>query len=100
MPGFGGQNWGINIPRIPKLAKGGITNGSMLAMVGDNPGGREVISPLDDLLDMIQTAVSSSNNSDGDINLTIKIGEDAITNKVISNINRQNRISGTTVITV
>ena len=100
VPGFGGQRWGISIPKIPKLAKGGITNGPMLAMIGDNPGGREVVSPLDDLLGMITTAVSNTNSSGGDINLTVKIGEDTITQKVISNINRQSRISGTTVIQV
>jgi hypothetical protein len=32
---------------IPRLATGGITTGPMLAMVGDNPGGREAILPLD-----------------------------------------------------
>lgn len=39
--------------RIPKLARGGITNGKALAMVGDNVGGREVIAPLDGLKSMI-----------------------------------------------
>lgn len=33
--------------RIPRLATGGITLGPQLAMVGDNPGGREAILPLD-----------------------------------------------------
>ncbi len=32
---------------IPRLATGGITAGPQLAMVGDNPGGREAIIPLD-----------------------------------------------------
>jgi hypothetical protein len=31
---------------IPALAKGGITNGPTLAMIGDNPGGREAVIPL------------------------------------------------------
>ena len=34
---------------IPALAQGGITTGPQLAMVGDNPGGREAIIPLDRL---------------------------------------------------
>lgn len=86
---------------IPALAKGGITNGEMIAMIGDNPGGREVVSPLDDLLGMITTAVSSaSNNSGGDTTIIVKIGEDTLTEKVVSNINRQSRISGKTIITV
>lgn len=50
----------IPVPRIPKLAKGGITNGPTLAMVGDNPGGREVVSPLTDFKDMIASAVGTA----------------------------------------
>lgn len=49
-----------NIPRIPALAKGGITNGPTLALIGDNPGGKEVVSPLDDLQDIIASAVSTA----------------------------------------
>jgi hypothetical protein len=33
---------------LPRFAKGGITDGPTLAMVGDNPGGREAVIPLDD----------------------------------------------------
>ncbi|WEK53318.1 MAG: hypothetical protein P0Y55_12045 [Candidatus Cohnella colombiensis] len=75
---LGGGTFGINISEIPRLAKGGITDGPMLAMVGDNPGGREVVSPLDDLVGIVQTAVSSamqamggSNQSQPQINLQI-----------------------------
>lgn len=85
---------------IPMLAKGGITNGPTLAMVGDNVGGKEVVSPLDGLLDMITEAVSTTNNGNGDLYLTIQLGEDTITEKIVSNINRQSRISGKTVIEV
>ncbi|HOA80072.1 MAG TPA: hypothetical protein PKK61_03280, partial [Defluviitaleaceae bacterium] len=99
VPGVGGK--GFNIKEIPHLAKGGITNGPMMAVIGDNPGGREVVSPLDDLLGMIQAVVKNSNESGPiNLNLTLKIGEDTITEKLISNINRQNRISGKTVIQV
>jgi len=45
---------------IPGLAEGGITNGPMLAMIGDNPGGKEVISPLDKLQDMLISAVGTA----------------------------------------
>ena len=43
-----GKDWGIDInpPDIPHLARGGITNGPMLAVIGDNPGGREAVIPL------------------------------------------------------
>lgn len=75
VPGFGGMNFGITIPKIPALAKGGITNGPMLAMIGDNPGGQEVVSPLDDLLGMmtstvgkaVSAAMQSDNQQGGDV---------------------------------
>ena len=81
VPGIGGKSFGINISAIPKLAKGGITSGPMLAMIGDNPGGKEVVSPLDDLKGMLIEAVgtailgtsqfSSDNNNGGDIILQV-----------------------------
>lgn len=60
LSGLAGQSWGVNIKDIPRLAEGGITNGPMLAMVGDNPGGREVVSPLSDLKDIIASAVGTA----------------------------------------
>lgn len=39
---------------IPALAQGGITTGPTLALVGDNPGGREAIVPLDRLDSMLR----------------------------------------------
>ena len=48
-PGPGPSFPGITIstPNIPRLASGGVTTGATLAVVGDNPGGREAIIPLD-----------------------------------------------------
>ena len=60
VPGVGGETWGVTIPSIPKLAKGGITNGPMTALIGDNVGGREVVSPLSDLMDMMTSAVGTA----------------------------------------
>lgn len=106
VPSLGGKSFKLNLSTIstisiPRLAKGGITNGPMMAVIGDNPGGREVVSPLDDLLGMIQAVVKNSNESGPiNLNLTIKIGEDTITEKLVRNINRQNRIAGKTVIEV
>lgn len=36
----------LDTPDIPRFAKGGIVTGPTLAVVGDNPGGREAIIPL------------------------------------------------------
>ncbi len=60
LSGLAGKTWGINIKPITPLAKGGITNGPMIALVGDNPGGREVVSPLDELTDIVASAVGTA----------------------------------------
>lgn len=39
---------------IPALAQGGITTGPTLALIGDNPGGQEVVMPLDRLTSMMR----------------------------------------------
>ena len=39
-----------------------------MALIGDNPGGKEVVSPLDGLLDMIKVATAES----GGGNITIQ----------------------------
>lgn len=36
----------LSTPHIPYLARGGITTGPTLALIGDNPGGREAVIPL------------------------------------------------------
>jgi phage-related minor tail protein len=58
VPVLGGKDFGFSIPQIPMLANGGITNGPMHAIIGDNPGGKEVVSPLSDLQSMIIAAVA------------------------------------------
>lgn len=42
-----GIGFSVNAPDIPHLANGGITTGPTIAMIGDNPGGREAVIPLD-----------------------------------------------------
>jgi len=44
----------LNKIKIPALAEGGITTKPTLAMVGDNPGGREAIIPLNKLPGLMQ----------------------------------------------
>lgn len=86
--------WGININTIPKLAKGGITNGEMIATIGDNPGGREVVSPLSDLMGMITTAVNNvipANQSNSQTNrpviLILKVDKSELGRVTIDSIN-------------
>lgn len=44
---LGVKTFHVNAPNIPHLANGGITTGPTLALIGDNPGGREAVIPLD-----------------------------------------------------
>jgi tape measure domain-containing protein len=69
VPVVGGQTWGLSIPSIPYLATGGLTSGPMLAMIGDNPGGRELVTPLDQAQDHLErvalaAVAHSAGNSD------------------------------------
>lgn len=48
--------------RIPRLALGTVTNGPMLAMVGDNPGGREVIQPVSTYQDELRRAYAAGSD--------------------------------------
>jgi hypothetical protein len=96
----------INIPEIPHLAKGGITNGPMMAVIGDNPGGREVVSPLDDLQDIIASAVGTAvmsamqmggGNNSGPVNLIID--GTTIARAIGPYINKENNRIGGSMIT-
>ena len=44
--------------KVPKLAEGGITTKETLAIVGDNPSGREAILPLEKLDKIMRSAIS------------------------------------------
>lgn len=46
VPVLGGQKLGFNIPKIPKLAKGGFVNSPTTALIGE--AGPEVVTPLKD----------------------------------------------------
>lgn len=57
-----------------------------------------------DMATSVGSAISQSiqglNNDGGNIQIVVQIGDDTLTDKVINNVNRQNRIAGKTVITV
>lgn len=46
VPGFGGKSFGISIPKIPMLARGGMIGSPTLAMIGE-AGYKEAVVPLD-----------------------------------------------------
>ncbi|MGG7199341.1 hypothetical protein ACQPUL_01165 [Clostridium butyricum] len=68
VPGVGGESFGIDIPKIPALAKGGIVDSPTLAMVGE--AGKEAVMPLEnntgwisDLAGQIASILGTGNNS-------------------------------------
>ena len=76
VPGFGGKTFGLSIPKIPYLAKGGIIDSPTLAMVGE--AGKEAVVPLENnkgglrelaSLLLAEMGPRGSNNNDRPINL-------------------------------
>nr|WP_312578217.1 hypothetical protein [Sedimentibacter sp.] len=97
----------LSIPRMAfgAYATGGIINKPTLALMGEGSK-KEVVMPMQsntgwitELATMLIGAMPIQSSS-GDIYLTVKIGEDTITEKVVNNINRKSRISGKTIINV
>ena len=70
---------------VPKLARGGITNGSTLANIGE--AGREAVLPLENNLGYLdkfaEKIASKIGGATGDIRLVVKLGEEAIFDRFI-----------------
>lgn len=85
VPAVGGK--GINIPKIPKLARGGIIDEPTLAVVGE--AGKEAVMPLENntgWINQLANKLSENTNSKNPIQLVVKIGEDTILDKLIDGI--------------
>lgn len=77
VPAVGGK--GINIPKIPKLAQGGVIDKPTIAMVGE--AGKEAVVPLErntGWIDVLISKLKAKDNGDKPIPIIIKIGEDTI----------------------
>lgn len=83
VPLVGGK--GINIPKIPKLASGGIIDSPTVALVGE--AGKEAVMPLErntGWIDQLASKIGDKiGGGAGNIKLTVKLGEDAIFDKFI-----------------
>ena len=107
IPGLGGK--GINIPTIPKLAKGGIIDSPTIAMVGE--AGKEAVMPLENntgwitdlankVAERLPSQSSTNNNNDQPINFTIQVGQTTLGKIVIDSINKVQRQAGTNLIRI
>lgn len=83
VPVAGGK--GINIPKIPKLARGGVIDRPTIAMIGE--AGKEAVMPLENNTGWIDSLADKLANkiggNDTPIQLIVKIGEDTILDKFI-----------------
>lgn len=104
VPGLGGK--GINIPTIPKLAKGGIVDSATIAMVGE--AGKEAVMPLEnntgwitDLAGKVASRMpqgNSNTSNDSPIEITLQIGSTKLGKVVIDSINKVQRQAGKSLI--
>ena len=85
VPLIGGKEFGFSIPKIPKLAQGGIIDKPTVAMVGE--AGKEAVMPLERNTGWIDQLASKLGDkiggANGNIKLIVKLGEDAIFDKFI-----------------
>jgi phage-related protein len=92
VPVIGGKKWGFNIPKIPKLAMGGVVDKPTIAEIGEN--GREAIIPMENnlgALEKLSTMIGEKIGGNGQpIQLVVKIGEDTILDKLIDGIHDKN----------
>ena len=91
VPLIGGKKWGFNVPKIPKLAQGGVIDKPTIAMIGE--AGKEAVVPLErntEWLDKIAERLSTLTTGDGQpIHVVVNLGEDNIFDKVIEGINQR-----------
>lgn len=74
VPKYGGSSFGLNIPKIPLLAEGGIVDGATLAMIGE--AGKEAVMPLENntqWIDQLAAKLSAkTGNQSNTYNITNK----------------------------
>lgn len=108
VPGYGGEKFGINIPEIPKLARGGIVNSPTMAMIGE--AGSEMVVPLentgfvDKLSSALGTAVMSAmqmtGNQRGNQEVVIKLDGNVLARAINPYTQKESARVGTNLITI
>lgn len=84
VPVLGGEKVGLKVPKIPKLARGGIVDNPTLAMVGE--AGKEAVMPLENNTGWIDKLADKINGRGGNgqpTQIIVKLGEDTIFDKFI-----------------
>ena len=85
VPVIGGKEFGFSIPKIPKLARGGIIDSPTVTMVGE--AGKEAVMPLErntGWIDQLAVKIGEKiGGATGNIKLIVKLGEEAIFDRFI-----------------
>ena len=71
VPKYGGSTFGVNIPKIPTLAEGGVVDRATLAMIGE--AGKEAIVPLENNTAWIDKLADKLNAKGGNQSNTYNI---------------------------
>ena len=93
VPGVGGM--GVNIPEIPRLAKGGVVNSGQMYIAGE--AGREAIVPLEHNLGWaknigqivaMELGATAQQGSDKPVEVVLQVGTNKLGRVVIDSINK------------
>lgn len=93
LPDFLG-GYGVNIPEIPRLARGGIIEQPTLAVVGE--AGREAVMPLDRntgwMDELAQKLGDRMGGGSGHVTIPVYLGTDTLIDVIEESINRESRM--------
>lgn len=101
VPLIGGQKWGFNIPKIPKLAQGAVIppNREFLAVLGDQKHGTNIEAPLQTIVDAFNIALQgNANYGGGNTEVILEIDGREFGRAVVEQGNRENRRIGTRLV--
>ncbi|CAM2949279.1 hypothetical protein HAHI6034_05790 [Hathewaya histolytica] len=109
VPGIGGN--GVNIPKIPKLARGGILDQPTLNIAGE--AGKEAVVPLENNtqgLDLLAEKLmerlggtggqGNNSNSDSPLEIVLELGGSEFARFIIDSINKLQRQEGRTLLKI
>lgn len=103
IPAVGGKGFKMNIPNIPKLAKGGIVDSAQMFIAGE--AGKEVVMPLENntgwitqLADKVSASMggggSQQSYNDRPVEVVLQVGTTKLGRAVISSINQVQQQEG------
>lgn len=70
----GGKHFGINLPKIPFLAEGGIVSSATLAMIGEGAE-PEAVTPISKLDAIVGNSVKNANENGENSNIIDKLSD-------------------------